>query len=137
MQSYHAKYIVNFLIYYLIMAKASRRRRQSKKRKNNKFSKAISSLRKMKSNDRYDAIRYANDNFIRDICSQIKKLKHKKLTPQQQQIVKKYRSKLKVLCSRRSSIKKKRQTLSQKGGFLPFLLPMIAPLITKAIVDNI
>lgn len=120
------------------MAKTSRRRKRSTSRgKNGRLSRAISSLRKMKSSDRYQAIRFANDSFIRDLCSKINQLKHKRLTPQQQQIVKKYRSKLKVLCNRRTSIKKKRQTLSQKGGILPFLLPLITPLIAKAVVDNI
>ena len=119
------------------MAKGSRRRRQSKRKRKGKFSQAISSLRKMKSNDRYDAIRYANDDFIRDICSQISKLKHKKLTRQQEDIVRKYKSKLKVLTNRRNSIKKKRKALSQKGGILPFLFPLITPLIAKAVVDNL
>lgn len=119
------------------MARTTRRRRRSTSRKNTKFSKAIMALRKMKSSDRYNAIRFANDNFIRDLCSKINKLRRMKLTPQQQAIVKKYRSKLKVLCNRQSSIKKKRQTLSQKGGFLPFLFPLITPLIAKAVADNI
>lgn len=115
------------------MARTTRRRRQSTNRKNAKFSKAIMALRKMKSSDRYNAIRFANDNFIRDLCSKINKLRRMKLSPQQQAIVKKYRSKLKVLCNRRTSIKKKRQTLSQKGGILPLVLPLIKPLIVPAI----
>ena len=115
------------------MARTTRRRRQSTNRKNAKFSKAIMALRKMKSSDRYNAIRFANDNFIRDLCSNINKLRRMKLSPQQQAIVKKYRSKLKVLCNRRTSIKKKRQTLSQKGGILPLVLPLIKPLIVPAI----
>lgn len=115
------------------MARTTRRRRQSTNRKNAKFSKAIMALRKMKSSDRYNAIRFANDNFIRDLCSKINKLRRMKLSPQQQAIVKKYRSKLKVLCNRRTSIKKKRQTLSQKGGILPLVLPLLKPLIVPAI----
>ena len=117
------------------MARTTRRRRQSTNRKNAKFSKAIMALRKMKSSDRYNAIRFANDNFIRDLCSKINKLRRMKLSPQQQAIVKKYRSKLKVLCNRRTtcSINKKRQTLSQKGGILPLVLPLIKPLIVPAI----
>ena len=118
------------------MAKTSRRRRRSTKRKNNKFSKAISSLRRMKSNDRYEAIRYANDAFIRDLCSKIGQLKHRKLTSQQLKVVKKYKGKLKELCNRSNSINKKRQTLSQKGGILPFLLPLIATPIMKSIIGK-
>ena len=115
------------------MARTTRRRRRSTNRKNAKFSKAIMALRKMKSSDRYNAIRFANDKFIRDLCSKINKVRRMKLSPQQQAIVKKYRSKLKVLCNRRTSIKKKRQTLSQKGGILPLVLPLIKPLIVPAI----
>ena len=119
------------------MARTTRRRRQSTNGKNTKFSKAIMALRKMKSSDRYNAIRFANDNFIRDLCSKINKLRRMKLSPQQQAIVKKYKSKLKVLCNRRSSIKKKRQTLSQKGDILPFLLPLIVPAIVKAVTSKL
>ena len=122
------------------MAKGTRRRKQSTNGKNSKFSKAISSLLKMRNHERYNAIRYANDNFIRDLCSKINKLKYKKLTRQQEEIVRKYRSKLKVLCDRRKSIQKKRQTLSQKGGkggILPFILPLVAPLVVKAITGNL
>ena len=88
------------------MARTTRRRRRSTNHKNAEFSKAIMALRKMKSSDRYNAIRFANDNFIRNLCSNINKLRHMKLSPQQQAIVKKYKSKLKVLCNRRTSIKK-------------------------------
>lgn len=109
---------------------ARRRRKQTAKRKNSKFSKAILSLRKMKPNDRYDAIRHANDRFIRDFCSKLGKLKRKKLTEEERQFVKKHKSKLKALCNRRNSIKKKRQMLTQKGGFL---LPILAPLVAKAL----
>ena len=119
------------------MAKGTRRRKQSTNGKNSKFSKAILTLQKMRGHERYNAIRYANDNFIRDLCSKINKLKYKKLTPQQEEIVRKYRSKLKALCDRRKSIQKKRQTLSQKGGILPFILPLVAPLVVKAITGNL
>ena len=114
------------------MARTTRRRRRSTNHKNAEFSKAIMALRKMKSSDRYNAIRFANDNFIRNLCSNINKLRRMKLTPQQQAIVKKYKSKLKVLCNRRTSIKKKRQLLSQKGGFIPFLGSWIAKTALKA-----
>ena len=110
-----------------------RRRKQTAKRKNSKFSKAISSLRKMRPNDRYDAIRHANDRFIRDLCSKIGKLKRKKLTEEERKFVKKHKSKLKVLCNRGNSIKKKRRMLSQKGGFIPFLAPLIAKSLFKLI----
>ena len=110
---------------------ARRRRKQTAKRKNSKFSKAISSLRKMRPNERHDAIRHANDRFIRDLCSKLGKLKRKKLTEEERKFVKKHKSKLKVLCNRRNSIAKKRRMLSQKGGLLPLLAPMIARSLFK------
>ena len=113
------------------MARTTRRRRRSTNHKNAEFSKATMALRKMKSSDRYNAIRFANDNFIRNLCSNINKLRYMKLSPQQQAIVKKYKSKLKVLCNRRTSIKKKRQTLLQKGGIGFGLLPDIGGLLSK------
>ena len=110
-----------------------RRRKQSAKGKNSKFSKAISSLRKMRPNDRYNAIRHANDRFIRDLCSKIGKLKRKKLTEEERKFVKKHKSKLKVLCNRGNSIKKKRRMLSQKGGFLPDIGNLIGKAVMKAV----
>ena len=119
------------------MAKGIRRRKQSAKAKKSRFSKAISTLRGMRGHQRYNAIRYANDNFIRDLCSNINKLRYKKLTRKEEEIVRKYNAKLKVLCDRRKSIQKKRQMLSQKGGILPFILPLVAPLVVKAITGNL
>ena len=100
---------------------SSHRKRRTQRGKKDKFTLTVSTLQKMKPNDRYKAIKYANDGFIRNLCSKLGKLKYKKLTRQQEKIVKKYRSKLKLLCNRHCSIKMKRRILSQKGGSLALL----------------
>ena len=56
-------------------------KRKSGKGKSKKFSTAIQSLRRMKTAQRCNAIRFANDEFIRDIVSNLKKLRNKKLPP--------------------------------------------------------
>ena len=109
------------------------KRKTKRNRKSSKFSKAILSLRRMKPNERCIAIRNANDKFIRDIISHVKKLRTKKLPPKFQKTVKHYSKKLRFISSPKVSLKRKRKTLSQKGGFLPALLPILAPLAASVV----
>lgn len=106
-----------------------RGKRKSGRRKASKFSKAIQSLHHMKPNQRYNAIRNANDKFIRDIVSHVKKLRTRKLPPKVKKSLKHYSTKLRFISSPKVSLQRKRKTLTQKGGFLGALLPMLAPVL--------
>jgi hypothetical protein len=61
-------------------------------------------------------------------------VKNKKLSKKNLGLLaKKYGSTIKVLALRGNSIKKKRVILSQKGGFLGALLPILASIVTSFI----
>lgn len=102
--------------------------RQRQKR-SSKFSKAIQSLKSMKANQRYTAIRNANDKFIKDIVSHVRKLRTKKLSPKLEKLVKQHSKKLRYISNPKVSLRKKRKALSQKGGALPALLAMLTPVL--------
>lgn len=104
--------------------------------KHRKFANAILQLSNLPSNrDRCETVRHSNDRFIKDFCSEIKRLKFRKLTKHQLQTVKRYKPKLKQLISPRISIKQKRKTLTQKGGFIGAILgSLVLPNIVKAVL---
>ena len=108
---------------------AKRRMMKRKSRKSSKFSSAIQALRRMKANQRYNAIRHANDKFIHEIISHVRKLRTKKLAPKQRKLLKRFATKLRFLINPKVSLQRKRSTLTQKGGFLPALLPLLGGLI--------
>ena len=112
---------------------AKRRVNRGRAAKASKFRKAIQALRCMKPNQRCSAIRSANDNFIQDIVKCVRKLRTKKLSPKDAKHVKSYATKLRFISSPKVSLKRKRKTLSQKGGFLPALLPILGPLAASVI----
>ena len=115
----------------------ARRQRKSRtrcKRKKTGFKRAISTLCKMNTKDRTEAIRYSNDQFIRDFCAEIRRLKYKKLEPKQLYTVKKYKTTLRRLSNPRISVAMKRKTLTQKGGFIGAILSsLVVPAIIKAV----
>ena len=47
--------------------------------------------------------------------------------------LKKYKDTLRLIVKPNLSLKKRRQTIKQKGGFLPLILPMIASLISTVL----
>ena len=122
--------------FYLTMAKRRMVKRKGVKRKPSKFSKAIQSLQRMKGDQRCNAIRFANDKFIRDIVSHVKKLRTRKVSAKDQKLLKRYSTKLRFISSPKVSLQKKRQTLTQKGGFLPLLLPILTLAIGAMIAKS-
>lgn len=98
------------------------------KQKSSKFSKTIQTLRKMNTADRCKAIRFANDKFIRDMVTHVKKLRNKKVSPQTRKLLRKHRKRLRFIANPKVSMQRKRKALSQKGGFVGALLPLLAPL---------
>ena len=110
-----------------------RKRRAKCKRKKTGFKRAISTLCKMNAKDRSEAIRYSNDQFIRDFCAEIRRLKYKKLEPKQLNTVKKHKTTLRRLSNPRISVAMKRKTLTQKGGIIGAILSsLVIPAIIKA-----
>ena len=85
-------------------------------------------------------IRRSPDGVIKAICNAALNVQRGdiELSEKQKAQLRRHRSVFKALVSRKVSIKRKRAVL-QKGGFLPFLLPLIgaiAPAILGAILPK-
>lgn len=80
-----------------------------------------------------EAMKLANDQFIRKFCTHVKKLRHVPLRSSQRKILASNRAALKKLVNNKVSLKSKRRILSQRGGFLPALIPLIASVAGPAL----
>ena len=109
--------------------RVSRKRGRKTNKSSTKFQTALMRLRKLKPHHQCEAMKMANNGFIRQMCTHIKKLRHKKLSKKQTKGLKRHAAKLRTLANSNVSINKKRRILSQRGGFLS----MLAPLLVNAI----
>ena len=109
----------------------SRRRKRVKGRRGKANSKSFATtLRNLSSlppSQRVQAMKSANDKFIRQFCNSVKKLRHHPVSPHTSKQLRRQSKKLRKLVSAKTSISTKRRMLSQRGGFLPMLL---APIIS-------
>ena len=116
--------------------KKNRGKKRGKKPCQSKFSDAFCQLKKLKGKQQGQAMSMANDSFIRQFCSRVKKLKYAKLPPKLESKLRRHRKKLRMLTNSKTSISKKRKALSQRGGaFLSLLaaaLPILGPLLGHA-----
>lgn len=105
---------------------ARRKRHVSKKRQHDiKFHHALKKLKQLKPSHRSQAMRMANDSFIRKMCSEIRKLRYKKLPSAKSRVLKRHRSTLRKLINNKTTLATKRKILSQqRGGIFP-LLPIL------------
>lgn len=94
----------------------AKRSKQRHNRSSSNFSNAIRKLKKLKANDQREAIKMANDTFIRQFCQEIKLLKRAKLSPKKRKALKKHKKQLQRLVNARTSASKQRHILTQKGG---------------------
>ena len=108
--------------------KSSRRQKMS-----NSFKKALQRLKKLNAAEQHEAIRMANNKFIRQLCAQVKKLKHAKLSPHGKKAVRKHKRALRALASPHTGMSKRRRILSQGGsGILKTILsyvPGVGPFV--------
>lgn len=106
-------------------------KRKANSRKSSRFSNAIQSLRRMKASQRCQAIRLANDKFIRDVVCHVKKLRNKKVSPKNKKLLKRHAKRLRFIVNPKISLQRKRKVLSQKGGFIGPLLGALLPVVTS------
>lgn len=105
-----------------------RHRRRASKGQDN-FMKLIHRLRKLKAPQRQQAMKVANDKFIRDLCTRVKTLrKAKGIQPSLRKKLKRHVKTLRKLTNSKTALKTKRKMLSQRGGFLPLLLAALPAL---------
>ena len=107
--------------------RASRRpKRRQSSRKGATFRRALLRLKKLKGHHQSQAIGMANDTFIRQMCQGVKKLRYsKKVNRQSARRLKRHRANLRQLVSPRLSVQKKRKLLSQRGGIIPAIIPLL------------
>ena len=72
-----------------------------------------------------EAMKLANNNFVRQFCQNVNQLRHARLPPHMEKKLQQSSTKLRKLVSRKTSLKSKRDMLAQRGGFLGFLLPVL------------
>ena len=97
-----------------------KRRRSAKKP--NKFQIAMKKLKQMNSNQQRQVLSMANTTFIKQMCAQVKKLRHAPLSTALKKRMKQQKKNLNKLVLPRTSIHVKRKMLTQRGGFLPLLI---------------
>ena len=99
-----------------------------------KFADALRRLKRMKKANQKTAIFGASNEFIRDLSSFMQKIKHRPdlVSKSRRKTLAKHRAKLRKLIHAKTSIDNKRLILSQTGGILPFLIPIICASITAA-----
>ena len=98
-----------------------------------KFKIAVQKLKRLKPSQQVQAMKMANNRFIKHMCSEVKKLKYKPLPAPLQSRVKKNAKRIRKLVNAKTSMRAKRRMLTQQGGgFLPLILAgLAAPLIGK------
>lgn len=115
------------------------RRKANRKKSSKNFANALRRLKKLNARDQHQAIGMANNTFIRQLCTQLKKLKHAKLTPKSKKELRKHKKRLRQLLSPRIGMSKRRRLLTQGGGgFLKAILRQIPVLGTVIdVIDNV
>ena len=95
------------------------------------FKQALARLRRMTPVKQREAVWGASNVFVNDVVNFMKKIRHKGhlVKPSHRKILKRHRLKLRKLVHPKTSMHRKRMILSQKGGFLSILLPIIVALI--------
>ena len=116
---------------------ARKRRSEASKRGKSHFAHAFLRLKKLSKGRQVQAIKMANDKFIRSLCVHVKKLKHVKLPAKTAASFRRQRKRLRSLTNSHVSIKKKRQILTQRGGFVATLLASLASTVLSEILDTV
>ena len=107
---------------------------QKKVKAKKKFIKSISYLRRLKPQKQREMMLNSSNEFIRDISSFLAKIRKRPdlVTAKHRKVLKKHRNKLRKLVHAKTGVQSKRLILSQKGGIIPFLIPIITAVIGGA-----
>ena len=108
-----------------------------KVRVSSRFHQAMLQLKHMKGDYRKHALARANDRFIRDLSQVTGKVrKHppdlSKVNPRLMRRLQFQRKQFRSFANKKTSLKKKRRLLTQKGGIFPALIPIICAAIASA-----
>ena len=84
------------------------------------FRKALEALNRMNGRYKCRALNSASNQFIRDLSktvNQVRYISPNQITPLMRKRIYKHRKAMRVLADRKSSVKRKKRLLTQKGGF--------------------
>ena len=79
-------------------------------------------------------MKLANNKFLQQFCSNVKKLRHARVSSSHQKRMRRQSKNIRKLISAKTSYNTKRKMLSQRGGFL---LPLLIPPLLSAGVGAI
>ena len=98
---------------------------------NKRFAQAISVLKRMKAKNQRAAAVGASNAFIRDVSGFLTKIRNRPelVKASHKKILQRHQKKLQKLVHAKTHVDMKRLILSQKGGILPALIPIIVALI--------
>lgn len=101
------------------------------------FRKAMNELKRMKGGSRRAALVRANDKFVRDLSHVLGKVRNNppdlsKVNPRLLRRLRLQRKRFQTFVNKKTSIKKKRRIITQKGGIFPALIPIICAAIGAA-----
>ena len=109
-----------------------RRRQPRKKRRSSKLLSALLRLRKLPPSEQQRQLQLANSKFILDLCTAARKARFVNAKPAIRKKVRHHRKTIRKFLNRRTSVHKKKQLLTQRGGIAPFLIPLIVAAIGGA-----
>ena len=115
----------------------AKQRRVNKKKRSTKrkssFRTVFKKVMKLRPAQRVQAMKIANNKFIKDLSSQVEKLQHARVSSNMQKRLKRQSKKLRKFTNSKTTLVTKRRMLAQqRGGFLPLLmaaLPAIGSII--------
>jgi len=93
-----------------------------------KFVKALQHLRRMKPEQQRLRTAMASKDFIKDVTDIMKRMRtkpHLVKSKKQKRYLQKHKKSLRRLVRKGSSVNQQRKILLQRGGILPFLIPII------------
>lgn len=128
--SFHFKQtLVACTSHFIAMAK-----RKKSSMFSNRFKRAMFTLKRLPPEKRRLATIGASNVFIRDVSNALKKIRSRPhlVKGKFRQVLQKHRNKLRRLVSPKVSINKKRSILTQKGGIVPALIPVVCAAIAAA-----
>ena len=96
-----------------------------------KFADALKRLKRMKANKQRIAVLGASNEFIRDVSGFMMRIRKRPqlVKASQRNVLNKHRTKLRKLTHAKTSLENKRLILSQTGGIIPALIPIICAII--------
>ena len=91
----------------------------------------LTKLRKLPLTQQHRQLQLANGKFVKDLSSAARKVRYAKvkLAPTVRKKLTQHRKALQTFVNPRTSLRKKKQVLTQRGGIIPALIPIIVAAI--------